>query len=212
MMKEVLSLYRGAPLPTRLFLRGRILLSNLEFIERYVPRSGKIIDLGCGHGLFANLMALASPERQVTGIDLSPAKIELARATVGTRSNIEFICGDVFELGLPACDTVTIVDVLYLLSRPDQQKILEACRRMLRPGGKLIWKTQETRPRWKYYCTYGQEFLTTSIGITRGRRGRLCFLSREEALSTLVDAGLTPRLIEMSTRLPYTDILLIGEL
>lgn len=209
-MNDVLSLYRGAPLPVRLFTRGRVILSDLEFVERHVPRAGTILDLGCGHGLFANLMALRSSERKVIGVDLSPAKIGQARATIGGRTNIEFIRGDMLELDLPACDVVTIVDVLYLLPRDEQLKILKACRRILKPGGWLVWKAQETTPRYKYYLTYCQELITTTIGITRGRRGGLCFLSREVALAALGEAGFIPRAVEMSAGRPYTDVLYLG--
>lgn len=208
---DTLALYRDAPLAVRMFLRGRVLLSDLEFVERQVPRTGAVLDLGCGHGLFANLMALGSPSRQVTGIDLSPAKIQIAETTTGARPNIRFLVGDMLKLDLPECDIVTIVDVLYLLPRDRQQELLSACRSLLKPGGKLIWKTQETRPKWKYYWTYFQEFVTTSIGLTQGRHSRLCFLSREESLAALSEAGFTPRLVEMHTRRPYTDVIFVAE-
>lgn len=207
---DVLALYRNAPRPARVFLKGRVLLSNLELIESYVPRSGTIVDIGCGHGLFANLMAMSSPGRQVTGIDISPGKIEHARATVGGRANIKFICSDVLDTGLPHCDAVTIVDVMYLLPAAMQLEILKAVRQGLGPGGVLVWKAQERKPRWKYAWTWLQELAATSTGLTQGKRGKLSFLSREEAVSFLKQAGFHPSIVEMPTRLPYTDILYLG--
>ena len=208
-MADVLALYRDAPLAVRGFLKGRALLSRMNFIERHVPATGTIVDLGCGHGLFTNLMALRSPARRVIGIDPSPARIELARATVGNRTNIEFILGSDADIDFE-CDAITIVDVLYLVSREEQYRILSECRRRLRQGGALIWKAQERRPRWKFAWTYLQELITTSAGLTQAGAGRLAFMSREETLGALREAGFKPRTVEMKTRRPYTDIIYLG--
>jgi len=48
-------------------------------IEAEVPRRGRVLDLGCGHGLFSLLLAATSPERQVTGVDVDGDKLGLAR-------------------------------------------------------------------------------------------------------------------------------------
>jgi len=209
-MDDVLRLYAGSSLSVRAFLRGRVLLSDLESIESHVPEMGTIVDLGCGHGLFANLMALRSKQRLVTGIDLAPEKIEVARETVGSRDNMDFICADIFETDFPECDAITIVDVLYLLPRSGQLRILQECRRKLRDGGLLVWKAQERRPLWKFAWTWSQEMLTTSAGVTRGRRGKLSFLSCGDALDTLKTAGFKTRVVEMRSRRPYSDILYLG--
>lgn len=210
-MGEVLALYQEAPLAVKAFIRGRNLLSQMEFVERFVPYAGEIVDLGCGHGLFSNLMALGSGHRMVTGIDLDERKIAVARDTVLNRPNIKFIPGDVTRLPLPPCDAVTIVDVLYLMPAAAQQQILMACAKILKPGGLLIWKAQERRPRWKYYLTYMQEYITTNMGVTKGKRGSLHFMGREEALEAIAAAGMIAEAVDMRTPLPYTDILYLGK-
>lgn len=207
----MLGLYYGdAPRATRLFLRIRLLLSDMERIEREVPPSGVILELGCGHGLFSNLMALRSPGRRVIGIDLSPEKVRHARASIGGRANIEFRDGDMLALELPGCDAIAIVDVTYLLPREEQLRLLKECRRRLKPGGVLVWKAQERRPRWKFAVTWLQEALATSAGLTQGRRRGLHFPSRAEAVAMLAAAGFSARVVEMPTRRPYTDIIYVG--
>ena len=194
-----------------MFLRGRVLLSNLDFVEAHVPRSGRVVDLGCGHGLFANYIALSAPGRDVTGIDLSREKIAHATATVGRRSNIRFACGDILGAEMPPCDTVTIVDVTYLMPFEEQLSLLQAACAALKPGGTLVWKSQERHPRWKFAFTYLQELAATTAGLTEGKRGGLFFPGREEAVSLLIKAGFNPEIVEMPTRRPYTDILYIGK-
>jgi 2-polyprenyl-3-methyl-5-hydroxy-6-metoxy-1,4-benzoquinol methylase len=207
-IKDALSLYAGAPLLTRAFLRGRVALSDLDFIERQVPRTGAVLDVGCGYGLFANLMALRSPQRRVTGIDPVAGRIGAARAAAAGRNNIEFIQGDIYALGdRPPFDVITIVDVLYLLPREEQLAVLAECRRRLRPGGRLIWKTQERRPLWEFAITYLQETVATGISLTHGK-SRLTFLSRRDSLAILSEAGFSDnRVVEMRTRRPYPDVI-----
>ena len=89
-MDEVLALYSGTPLATRAFLRGRVLLSDLEAIERYVPAKGTIVDLGCGHGLLSNLMAMRSAATRLIGVAPSTDTITLPRTTVRNSPKLHF--------------------------------------------------------------------------------------------------------------------------
>lgn len=63
-----------------------------EFAE-YVPSGGKILDIGCGGGVpFTKYL---SEKYKVTGIDISPNQITLARKNV---PNSRFICMDMGNL------------------------------------------------------------------------------------------------------------------
>lgn len=208
--REVLRLHRHGSLGDRIRMRGRFLLSDMDLIESHVPGSGEIVDLGCGHGIFSNLMALRGPERRILGIDVDADKIEHARSTVGARTNIEFTVGDVFDYGLPPCDAITIIDITYLIPRERQFRLLEVCRGALREGGILVWKTQETRPRWKYCFMYAQETAGSLAGMTLSRQKRFHYLDRDDALAGMVSAGFEPEVVEMPTRLPYCEVLYLG--
>ncbi len=209
-MNDVLSLYAKSPRLTRAFLRGRVFLSDLEFVESFVPREGTVIDLGCGHGLFANLLAVRGPGRQVKGVDIDCARIEEARRTIGRRANVDFICSGFEELDVSGCAAVTIADVLYLLPFADQVRLLRQCHGKLAEGGMLVWKAQERRPRWKYFFTYLQELIATSSGLTKGKRSRLTFMSREQAVAAMRESGFETRIVEMRSWRPYTDVLFLG--
>lgn len=191
-------------------MRGRFLLSDMDLIEQHVPKSGDIIDIGCGHGIFSNLMALRAPGRNILGLDVDTGKIKHARSTVGSRTNIDFSAGDVFSYRLPPCDAITIIDITYLMPRDQQFRLLELCRVSLRPGGLLVWKTQETRPRWKYTFMYAQETAGSLAGMTLSRQKRFHYLDREDALAAMRSAGFEPEVVEMPTWLPYAEVLYLG--
>src|ERR671925_382528 len=112
---RALARYGDAPIAARLFVHGRAFLSDLAVVENYVPKKGFIVDLGCGHGLFACVLREASPTRRVLGIDLDPRKIEIARSAIQDTQWLRFEVGNIVTEAPPKCDAVTVVDVLYLL-------------------------------------------------------------------------------------------------
>ena len=202
--------YRRAPLVARLFVHGRAFLSDLAFVERYVPRHGFIVDVGCGHGLFANVLAEASAARRVLGIDVDERKIATARSTVEGRPEIRFEVGDAIATAPPRCDAVTIVDVLYLLPFEAQERVLRNAAAALLEGRPLVVKAQERSLSPRFALTYGQELVTVGLGFTRsGGRSRFFFPTREQALAMFDRAGFVVDVVEMRLR-PYTDVLYLA--
>ena len=209
-LKDIFRLHRHGSLSERLRLRGRALLCDMDLIERHVPSAGTIVDIGCGYGFFTNLMAARSSQRNIIGIDLEEKKVCHARASVGTRTNVDFVAADAFTFDYPACDAITILDITYLLPREKQRELLRVCRHQLKPGGRLVWKTQETRPRWKYAFMYAQEMAGSLVGMTSSRQKSFHFMSREEAVAALGAAGFSVEVVAMPTRLPYCEVLYLA--
>lgn len=206
---RALARFRDAPMGTRLFVRGRAFLSDLAVVERYVPNKGFIVDLGCGHGLFACVLRESSPTRRVLGIDLDPRKIEIARRAIQDTQWLRFEMGDIVKDTPPKCDAVTIVDVLYLLPFEEQEQVLRNAASALGEGGPLVVKAQERKMDPRYALTYAQELITVSLGFTRGGHERFYFPSREEALAMFERAGFVVDVVEMPLR-PYTDVVYLA--
>jgi trans-aconitate methyltransferase len=206
---RALDRYGNAPIADKVFIRGRAFLSDLAFVERYVPKQGFIVDLGCGHGLFGCLLREASPTRRVLGIDLDPRKIDVARGAIRDTQWLRFEVGDIVSTPPPKCDAVTIVDVLYLLPFDQQEQVLKNAASALGEATPLIVKAQEKRTDPRYALTYLQEIITVSLGFTRGGRDRFFFPTREQALAMFERAGFFVDVVEMPLR-PYTDVLYLA--
>src|SRR5439155_19889318 len=148
------------------------------------PRKGFLLHLAWGHGLFACLPRDASDPRPVLGIDLDAKKVAIGRLAIQDTQWLRLQIGDILAQPPPKCDAVTIVDVLYLLSFADQERVLRNAASALGEGGPLIVKAQERRTDPRYAVTYAQEVVTvTLLGRTRGGRERLFFPTREEAFA-----------------------------
>lgn len=206
---RALARYGDAPMGARLFVHGRAFLSDLAVVERYVPKKGFIVDLGCGHGLFACVLREASPTRRVLGIDLDDRKIEVARTAIKDTQWLRFEVGNIVADTPPKCDAVTIVDVLYLLPLDQQEQVLRNAASALGEGAPLVVKAQERRVDPRFALTYLQEMVTVSLGFTRGGRERFYFPSREESLAMFDRAGFVVDVVEMRYR-PYTDVVYLA--
>ncbi len=89
----------------------------LEILDRSGIREGLVVDLGCGSGLWARVLADAG--YRVLGIDISEAMIELSRERV---PEAEFRVGSLFEVEIPPCAAVTAVsEVLNYLFDPESE-------------------------------------------------------------------------------------------
>lgn len=172
-----------------------------------MPREGRILDLGCGHGLFSALMAVSSPERSILGVDPSPAKIHVASRLVGKLPNLKLLQGTADDVRESGMDAVTILDVLYLLPVDEKLRILNRCHDLLKPGGHLVLKTNDTHPAWKYRWAWLQEVAMTRVGLTMGH-GSLHFISCTETVGLLRQAGFRDlQVVHLPFLLPYPHTL-----
>ena len=117
-------------------------LAECDLVERVIRQYGagpvrRVLDLGCGTG--GHAVPLAERGYEVTGVDRSPAMLDLARARSAT---IRFELQDIgsLDLGNEHFDAALLLfGVLsYQLGNADVQAALGAARRHLRPGGLLF--------------------------------------------------------------------------
>jgi SAM-dependent methyltransferase len=107
-----------------------------ERLRGWLPGGASdVLDLGCGTG---SLSLLAAEQgHRVTGVDLSPAMVELARAKLAGRDAV-FLIGDAAHppVGEQRFDVVLGRHVLWAL--PDPGRVLLRWWGLLRPGGRLV--------------------------------------------------------------------------
>lgn len=147
---EVLSLYKNLSWTEKIYLDMRYSISPINSVKEEVPRAGKIYDIGCGAGLLSNAMALESGKRDVTGIDLSDEKIDLARRSLDGRKNIRFEKIDALDCDLDGADAVVACDIFHHLPPGRQEALAGKIHGSLKEGGLLIIQDIDKRPFHKY--------------------------------------------------------------
>jgi len=100
-----------------------------------LPAGASVLELGCGIGVPTTEQLAA--RFHVTGVDISPRHIELARHNV---PNATFIQADMTNLDLPmaAFDGVMAFYSITHVPREQHSLLLSAVARWLRPGGMFV--------------------------------------------------------------------------
>lgn len=134
-----------------IFVRIRFFTAPFKRLAEYVPQEGFVIDLGCGYGIFSNLLGLLSPKRNILGIDLDKYKIDYAPRGL---NNVDFKLADISKIDLPAADCILLVHVLHHLNSYQEQEILIInCLEKLKVGGRLLIAEIDRQPWWKFILT-----------------------------------------------------------
>ncbi len=187
--RDVLALHRDSPAKARAHMVVRWLTCPFERIEQLVPRKGRILELGCGHGLFSAYLAMCSRERSVVGVDIDEAKIAIAaRAAERVGSRLTFKT-DVAAAFAEPFTAIVVVDVLYLMSAHVQRDLVQRAATAVAPGGSLLIKEMAAFPAWKFKWNRLQE--TASVQLIKITQGAgLHFVSTEDYRSWMSEAGL----------------------
>lgn len=133
---------------------------RLGYVAERVPLAGaRVLDVGCGGGLLSEAMAAAGAE--VTAIDLAPDLLKIARLHgLETGIQVDYRPSTVEALAaeLPAAfDAVTCMEMLEHV--PDPASVLDACARLLKPGGRLFVSTLNRTPAAFALAIVGAEYI-----------------------------------------------------
>jgi 2-polyprenyl-3-methyl-5-hydroxy-6-metoxy-1,4-benzoquinol methylase len=147
---EIKKNYRSLKLIEKLVVWMRFKFAPFEEIERAIPSRGKLLDLGCGYGVYSYFLALRHPYLYILGIDPSGERIERAQNVFLKPENLEFRQGRINELGEAVFDAIILTDVIYYLSEEQQSELIKLCQEKLKNDGVLIIKTMSKDDHFKY--------------------------------------------------------------
>jgi len=112
------------------------------------PQPGEcILEIGCGTGhSMVDIAAAVTPEGTACGLDLSERMADITRHRLAKRrlsGHSMILQADGAALPLPpeSFDAVFMSFTLELFDTPELPLVLEACRRILKPGGRLVLVT-----------------------------------------------------------------------
>lgn len=176
-----------------------------EVVEKMLPKQGKITDLGCGEGLLSNYLAISSPQRKITGFEITPER--LVRAKKGIK-NVSFSVGDIIKTPYPKTDAVVLFHVLHHLpSRDDQKKVLIKAKNSLEKKGKLIIVEVHLRPTIKYVAAWFADHFLVPWVFEKRFYTKAYFRKENEWTSLLKELGFEIKVTEETSGRPFPNII-----
>jgi 2-polyprenyl-3-methyl-5-hydroxy-6-metoxy-1,4-benzoquinol methylase len=177
----------------------------LSVMDLLLTDEGRILDVGCGFGLFAGYFGQTHPRRRIVGVDPNARRIDIARgvaASLGLRDHT-FVVGDVRSAALTgAFDAAYVLDVMHHLPEGDQRGVLERLRGLLVPGGMLLMKDITTEPRLGLSFTKALDRLMVGFGEP------LAYRHHREWGKMLTDLGFKVRMVRVPDVLPYPHVVI----
>ncbi len=116
-----------------------------------VERGARVVDVGCGYGATARLLAREHGAR-VTGLTLSAAQAAYAASVGGRPGDPEILVRDWLANGLPDAGADAVVAIECLSHMPDKPRAFAELARVVRPGGRVVltdWLACAERRPWR---------------------------------------------------------------
>ncbi len=107
---------------------------------------GATLEVAIGTG---RNLPLYPAEVRLTGVELSPAMLEIARTRARTLGRaVDLRVGDAQALEFPDGSFDTVIFTLALCTIPDDRRAVAEAIRVLRRGGRLLWLEHVRSPLW----------------------------------------------------------------
>ena len=177
----------------------------LSVMDLLLPDEGRILDVGCGFGLFAAYFGQTEPGRRIVGVDPNARRIDLARHVAKELGLLrhEFRVGDVRDAALEGTfQGAYVLDVMHHIPADEQEAVLAHMRDLLVPGGVLLIKDITTEPH------AGLLFTEALDRLMVGMKEPLAYRHHGAWGEMLTRLGFKVRIVRVPDILPYPHVVI----
>jgi 2-polyprenyl-6-hydroxyphenyl methylase/3-demethylubiquinone-9 3-methyltransferase len=133
---------------------------RLGYIDRASALRGKeVLDVGCGGGILSE--AMAARGAKVLGIDMGEEPLRVAELhTLESGVDVDYrqiAAEDLADERPASFDIVTCMELLEHI--PDPASVIDACARLVRPGGQVFLSTLNRNPKSYLFAIVGAEYV-----------------------------------------------------
>jgi 2-polyprenyl-6-hydroxyphenyl methylase/3-demethylubiquinone-9 3-methyltransferase len=133
---------------------------RLDYIKSKINLANKhVLDVGCGGGILTE--SLAKEGAIVTGIDQGDKVIKIAQIhALENNLNIDYKqlnIEDFLKKNKKKYDVITCLEMLEHV--PDPSSVIQACKRLLKPDGRMFFSTINRNPKSFLFAIIGAEYV-----------------------------------------------------
>ena len=184
-----------------------------NWIDNIAPvAEKKVLDVGCGGGILSE--ALAQRGADVTGIDMGDAPLGVAKLhQLESGLSINYQKSTAEDFAKEHENSFDIVTCLEMLEHvPDPSSVINACAKMVKPGGTVFFSTINRNPKAFLLAIVGAEYVLRML--PRGtheyakfiRPSELANWAREADLQVNQMTGLLYNPLTKSYKLSASDV------
>lgn len=162
---------------------------RLDYIERAAGLRGKrVLDVGCGGGILSESMAARGAD--VTGIDLGEKALKVAQLhKLESGASVDYRLVSVESLAAEAPETYDMVTCMEMLEHvPDPAAVVQACARLVKPGGRVFFSTLNRNAKSYLFAVIGAEYVLNML--PKGTHDYAKFIKPSELAAWCRSAGL----------------------
>ncbi|MCK6691984.1 MAG: 1-acyl-sn-glycerol-3-phosphate acyltransferase, partial [Thermoanaerobaculia bacterium] len=191
-------LYKGPVLEWYMRIKTA-LENNYVLFDELLPKTGKILDIGCGYGFMDYMLHFRAPGRDITGMDYDAEKIAVANHCYSKTENMRFVHGDILHYPVEPHDAFVLADVLHYLQPEEQTQVLRRCLANLNPGGVIVIRDGNKDLESRQKGTWWTEFFSTRLlKFNKTSEQGLSFLSAKTVQAVVAEFGLQCEVIDPS--------------
>jgi 2-polyprenyl-6-hydroxyphenyl methylase/3-demethylubiquinone-9 3-methyltransferase len=182
---------------------------RLNYIDQQVGLKGKrVLDVGCGGGILSESMSARGAN--VTGIDLGEKALKVAQLhQMESGANVAYRLVAVEVLAEEQPESFDVVTCMEMLEHvPDPAAVIEACARLVKPGGTVFFSTINRNPKAYLFAVIGAEYILNML--PRGTHAYEKFIKPSELGQWSRLAGLTTTNIKGMSYNPLTKRYWLG--
>jgi len=126
-------------------------------VRAEIAPGSRLLDVACGPGTFVSTLPAGV---SCVGLDIAKAQIDYAQVHYATTErSFALMAPGALPVASDSFDVVTVVELIEHIPTAEAAQLLAECRRVLRPGGKLVVTTPNYAFLWPLL-----EFLTNRLG------------------------------------------------
>ncbi|MEC5318067.1 bifunctional 2-polyprenyl-6-hydroxyphenol methylase/3-demethylubiquinol 3-O-methyltransferase UbiG [Brenneria populi subsp. brevivirga] len=183
---------------------------RLEYIARHADGlfGKKTLDVGCGGGILAESMAKEGAE--VTGLDMGAEPLQVARLhALESGVAVNYIQETVEAHSQTHAGAYEVVTCMEMLEHvPDPQSVVQACARLVKPGGHVFFSTINRNAKAWMMAVIGAEYILQMV--PRGTHDVKKFIRPAELIGWIDATPLRERHIIGLHYNPLTDRFKLG--